>query len=188
MCAPTFVLITECLGKRLNTTHFCTCEKTCEVLQTFHHHTGRNWHLLLPYQTQNGFWLNFWQFPCGTQLTIYHSISSLRQKKAVSPFSCFSLPSILSCLSQSVELSMKIVSLTACLCFCAYTCHVWYESVYPWWLWHILICLFVFLVVCHLLSQKNVEGYIWGKRPGCWGVMLPIITFLTSYIGLKTKI
>ncbi len=49
--------------------------------------------------------------------------------------------------------------------------------------------LFVFFLCVCLLSWKNVDGYIRRKRPGHWGVTLPIATFFTSYTSTwKTNI
>lgn len=65
----------------------------------------------------------FWQFLCVFPLSVYQSISSVWRKFSVPPFSCFLLPSILSCLSQSAELQTKIVSLRAWLCsVCVFMC------------------------------------------------------------------
>lgn len=99
----------------------------------------------------------------GTLLTSYRSISPVKRKFSFSPFSCFLLTSILSCLSQSAELSAKIVSLRGCVCIKGFVyicvCSVVHEKV--WW-WHILICL-VFMLCAILENHRwiHLRGKIW---------------------------
>lgn len=135
----------------------------------------------------------FWQFLCVFPLSVYQSISSVWRKFSVPPFSCFLLPSVLSCLSQSAELQTKIVSLRAWLCSVCVCVHVYtqrYDRVYIQGDGDIslFVCFFP-LCVCLPLSWKNVDGYIWAKRPSRWGVTLPIAAFFTSYTSAsETKI